>query len=503
VSIPASRVRAPSDLPLRDGEYVLYWMVAHRRAAWNHALDRALALCAARDRPLVVLEALRVGYRWASDRLHRFCIDGMADNAADFARAGVTYHAYVEPAPGHGRGLLEALAARAVAVVTDDFPCFFIPRMLEAAGAKLARLGVRLEAVDGNGLYPMRDTDRVFTRAYGFRRHLQKRLPRFFDDRPSAQPFADYRRPPHPLPAEVTRRWPAASAALLEGAPEPLAALPIDHAVPAVAERGGRRAARDRLAAFVAERYPRYGEGRNHPDDDVASGLSPYLHWGHLSAHEVFARVTEAEGWDPSRLAAEPTGSRSGWWGTSASGESFLDELITWRELGYNAAAHQPGFDRYASLPEWARKTLAEHADDPRPHLYSLEALDEARTHDPIWNAAQRQLRQSGRMHNYLRMLWGKKVLEWSPTPKEALARLIELNNRYALDGRNPNSYSGIFWVFGRYDRAWGPERPIFGKVRYMTSESTRKKLHLKRYLERWGPQPSLFREAAGTPEAY
>ncbi len=143
-------------------------------------------------------------------------------------------------------------------------------------------------------------------------------------------------------------------------------------------------------------------------------------------------------------------------------------------------------YDQLSSIPEWAKETLAEHADDPRPERYTLAEMEEARTGDPIWNAAQRQLRSEGRIHNYLRMLWGKKILEWTDSPKEAAEVMIRLNDRYAVDGRDPNSYAGIFWVLGRHDRAWGPERPIYGKVRYMTSESTRKKLHLKEYLSRW-----------------
>jgi deoxyribodipyrimidine photo-lyase len=160
---------------------------------------------------------------------------------------------------------------------------------------------------------------------------------------------------------------------------------------------------------------------------------------------------------------------------------------VVWRELGFNCCHHRPhDYDRYDSLPAWARATLAKHARDQRPERYSFDQLAAAETCDPIWNAAQRELVQSGRIHNYLRMLWGKKVLEWSPSPEAALDTLIELNNRYALDGRDPNSYSGIFWCFGRYDRAWGPERPIFGTIRYMSSEATRRKLALQEYLERW-----------------
>ena len=171
----------------------------------------------------------------------------------------------------------------------------------------------------------------------------------------------------------------------------------------------------------------------------------------------------------------------------SPNAESFLDELITWREIGYNACCHDEHFDQYDSLPDFAQKTLREHAADPREYVYSLEEFRDSRTHDEIWNAAQNQLVTEGRMHNYLRMLWGKKILEWSETPQQALSTMIELNNRFAVDGRNPNSYSGIFWVLGRYDRAWGPERPIFGKIRFMSSDSTRRKLKLKGYLQKYG----------------
>ena len=169
------------------------------------------------------------------------------------------------------------------------------------------------------------------------------------------------------------------------------------------------------------------------------------------------------------------------------SSEAFLDELVTWRELGYNMAAHRPDYRDYASLPEWARSSLASHREDPRQYLYSVEQFEQAETHDPLWNAAQTQLREEGVIHNYLRMLWGKKILEWTKSPEEAAEVMIELNNRYALDGCDPNSYSGIYWCLGRYDRAWGPERPIFGKIRYMTSENTARKYSVRNYIKWYG----------------
>jgi deoxyribodipyrimidine photo-lyase len=197
----------------------------------------------------------------------------------------------------------------------------------------------------------------------------------------------------------------------------------------------------------------------------------------------------ENQGWTLECLSEDARGSRSGWWGVSSAAESFLDQVITWRELGHIYCHHVPNFDQYESLPDWARATLEAHSGDTRPFIYSVEQLEECGTHDRVWNAAQAQLRSEGRIHNYLRMLWGKKILEWSAHPRDAFAAMIELNNRYALDGRDPNSYSGIAWCLGRFDRAWGPERPIFGKIRYMSSDNTVRKLRLRPYLERWAAE--------------
>jgi deoxyribodipyrimidine photo-lyase len=203
----------------------------------------------------------------------------------------------------------------------------------------------------------------------------------------------------------------------------------------------------------------------------------------------VFSAVAKREDWTPDALGERTRGERSGFWKMSPSAEAFIDQLLTWREVGFNYCAHQRDYKSFASLPNWAQKTLTEHKRDPRPIRYSRAQLRAAQTYDPIWNAAQRELLKEGRMHNYLRMLWGKKILEWSKTPEQALATAIYLNDRYALDGRDPNSYSGILWCFGRYDRAWGPVRPIFGTIRYMSSASTDKKLWLANYLARYSDE--------------
>jgi len=460
-------------------------MVGFRRPRWNFALQHAAAHAAELDKPLVIFEALRVGYPWASDRFHRFILDGMRANATHFATKNVVYYPYVEPAEGSGSGLLAALAKDACVVVSDDYPTFFIPKMQEAAASQI---NTRFELVDSNGLFPIRATNKVFSRAFDFRRHLQRELPQHLDARPLADSLEGL--PPiapktlDTLLSGARANWEPASNDVLTG--KTLESLPIDHCVGAVDLEGGFEAGERHMERFLSSGIDRYAADRNHPDEGAASGLSPWLHFGHVSAHQIFDELTQNEGWDGGRLATKTTGSREGWWGMSANAEAFIDQLITWRELGFNMSAQRSDYDRYESLPEWARKTLEAHESDPRPHLYSLEQLESSDTHDPIWNAAQTELRETGRLQNYLRMLWGKKILEWSPTARDALATMIALNDKYALDGRDPNSYSGIFWVLGRYDRAWGPERSIFGKIRYMTSENTKRKLRMTDYLNRF-----------------
>ncbi len=486
-SVPDLRLRPVNDAPVRpDGDFVLYWMTAFRRTGWNYSLQRAAEWATELQKPLVVLEALRCDYPWASDRLHRFILQGMADNARRLARSAVYYYPYLEPLQGGGKGLLRALGDRACAVVGDDFPAFFIPRMLAAAGRELK---VRLEAADSNGLLPLRAADRVFPTAYAFRRFLQRTLPGHLVERPQPDPLKGRRfKRLRGLPREISRRWPPVTGpGLAKGGPA-IAALPIDHGVSEVKLRGGAREGRRKLRRFLEGALEAYPQMRNQPEAEGTSGLSPYLHFGHLSVHEVFSAVMDREDWFFDKLSEGGRGSRQGWWGMSEAAEAFLDQLVTWRELGFNLCWQRADYDRYGSLPAWAQATLGEHAADSREYRYALKDFEAAGTHDPLWNAAQGQLLREGRIHNYLRMLWGKKILEWSASPQQALKTMIELNDKYALDGRDPNSYSGIFWVLGRYDRAWGPERPVFGKIRYMSSENTARKVRVRSYIEKYTP---------------
>jgi deoxyribodipyrimidine photo-lyase len=499
-AVPALRRRLANARPARpDGDFVLYWMTAQRRPAWNHALDRAIERAREFGRPLVVLEALRCDYPWASSRFHAFVLQGMAANRRAFARSPIHYRAYVEPRIGDGRGMLRNLSRRACAIVTDEFPCFFLPRMLQAAALEVE---VALEAVDGNGLLPLRAAPRAFDRAVDFRRFLQGHLPEHLGAAPTAEPL----RAAAGLPIfsgfedAFESRWPDRLDDWLDAGTGCFAArdLPIDTAVAPTDAAGGFEAARARLGHFVAHQLALYGEHRDDPAERATSRLSPWLHFGHLSAHEVFAAITDAAEWNPSRIGFERRGARQGWWGFAPPIEGFLDQLVTWRELGYGFSFHRPSsYATWDSLPEWSRRTLEAHRGDPREWIYDGEQLEAAATHDALWNAAQTQLAREGVIHTYLRMLWAKKVLEWSPDPRTAFELLIHLNNKYSIDGRNPNSYGGVAWSFGRFDRPWGPERPIFGTVRFMSSANTARKFDVAEYLRRYAPQGGGAAEAA------
>lgn len=491
--VPSTRIATLNDGPVeKSGRYVLYWMVANRRIHDNFALDYALELGRLLQRPVLVFEPLRHGYRWASDRLHAFVLDGMVDNAADCKRYGLRYYPFVERADVPGTGLLAALAEHACAVVTDDFPCGFIPRMQRAAAS---RVPVSLIKVDSNGLLPMAAAPRVFKTAASFRRHVQRSIVDALLVQPNARPKAAHGRAT--IPAVVLEKWPAATQKeLTSGREKLLESLPIDHDVVPVELRGGASAGGELLTRFVTARLQGYAEDRNHPDRDATSGLSPYLHFGHVSAHRLVREILTREEFDPQRVGA-PRGQREGFWGLSTGAEAVLDQVLVWRELAFNAAHFGVAAERFEQLPEWARTTLTAHAADPRTHVYTHKQFEQAQTHDPVWNAAQRQLVTEGIIHNALRMLWGKKILEWSPNPVTALETMIELNNRWALDGRDPNSYAGIAWVLGRYDRPWGPRRPVFGTVRFMSSASTSRKRRIREYLARYGEQAGLFDGAA------
>ena len=485
-SVPTVRIRVLNQWPIKPaGDFVLYWMTAYRRTRYNFALQRAVELANQLRKPLVILEALGCNYRWASDRFHQFMLDGMLDNANAINSTNATYLAYIESSVGQGSGLLHELASRANLIVADDYPCFFHPVLY---GRIASKWPCKIELVDSNTIVPMRCTNRTFTVAHSYRRYMQKEvfqgMPEFPLDNPLQQLVS---KKPAVIPTDISSKWPiwTAKQALKNLPTVSLASLPIDHSVRASSERGGACEAVNVLNRFVEHRLNDYSIARNEPEQSGSSWLSSYLHFGHVSPHEIFERIANATQWSQTKMS-KPNGKLNGFWNMGVSAEAFMDQLMTWREIGFNMCWREPNYDRFESLPAWALRTLDDHQTDERPITYELAQFEHSQTHDPLWNAAQTQLVREGRIHNYLRMLWGKKILHWTKSPQEALSIMIELNNKYALDGRDPNSYSGIFWVLGRYDRAWGPERPIFGKVRYMTSESTQNKFHVKQYIQRY-----------------
>ena len=402
--VPSVRIDVVGSGPIRrDRDFVLYWMTAARRTHANFALQRATQHARELRRPLIVLETLSVGGRWDSDRTHRLVLDGMADNAAHFSKTSALYYPFLQRKRGEALELALALGARSCVVVTDDFPTHSVAEEL----AKVTeRVDVCVEAVDGNGLLPMRAAREVFPTAYAFRRFLQAELPAHLSQRPKKDPLARVQLQGRTrLPKGVAGRWPAVK---LPVSAAELSKLPIDHSVGCVVTRGGARAAEARLKQFVRHKLIRYSEDRDEPEMEATSGLSSYLHHGHISAHDVFSAVAKEQGWRESDIPDKVTGSRQGWWGMSESAEAFLDQLVTWRELGFNMAWQRDDHDAYGSLPEWARETLRDHARDYRPHIYSFDEFAQGGTHDELWNAAQMQLVREGRLHNYLRMLWGK-----------------------------------------------------------------------------------------------
>tara|TARA_Y100000768_G_scaffold155770_1_gene116336 strand:+ start:167 stop:1666 length:1500 start_codon:yes stop_codon:yes gene_type:complete len=489
------RIRVVNDKEVfTDGEYVLYWMIATRRFNYNASLEYAAKLAEKYDKPLLVIEEISTSHKFANDRITSFVIQGMVENISIFKEHNIRFIPWVETPLSGPMGLLKTLAKRACLVVTDDFPTYYPLSATKAAGRSLDR---KVIAVDSNGVFPMSWTSSAFSTAHSFRRFIHANFSRCQETWPQKIPInSDY---DYSIDDELYQsiieecsvkippyEWLWRCSEGGSTGKKALSTIDIDHKVQPVRQaKGGRNTAAKKLAIFLKNRLFRYNIDRNNIEKPSVSGLSPWLHFGHISSIEIVGKILESEKWTPENITTSRKGAREGWWGLSAGVESFLDQIITWRELGFNNAYHNSNHNKYESIPEWAKLSLSEHSDDERM-FYTFEQIENAETHDEVWNAAQQELLQTGIIHNYLRMLWGKRILEWAQTPEQAVEWMIELNDKYALDGRDPNSYTGIFWVLGRHDRAWGPERAIFGKIRYMSSENTKKKLKLKPYLQQF-----------------
>ncbi len=427
-----------------SGEYVLYWCQMNRRADTNQALDFAADLGNQLHLPVLFYEGLTYDYPYASDRFHRFILEGVPETGRRLATLGMGYVFYLRRRPSDPNDVLYRLSARAAAVVTDDYPTFITVRHNASVAPKL---DIAFYAVDASCIVPMACFAKREYAAYTIRPKIHKLLPSYLWPLP---PVKVHKRFP-PRASEFHTAVTSANIAAL------VADCQIDHTVPpSVSIAGGRPAAKKHLAYFLKHGLARYAAESNEPSAHATSGLSPYLHFGQISALEV-------------ALAAK------------ASAE-FLEQLIVRRELAFNFAGFAPRLDSLDVLPDWARKTMRRHRRDRRHPVYTPEQFERAATHDALWNATQQELLTGGTIHGYYRMYWGKKIIEWSPTYDDALRTMIYLHDRYALDGRDPNTYTNILWCFGLHDRPW-PERAIFGTMRAMTLAGMRRKTNVDAYV--------------------
>jgi deoxyribodipyrimidine photo-lyase len=433
--------------------YVLYWIQMYKRTSHNHALTWAIRKANELDLPLVVYEGLKYYYPWASDRLHTFILEGVEEKKEEFERLGIRYIFYLQKDGNSPKNAVASLARDAALIVTDDFPCFIVP----GHNRRIAELAsVPVHAVDSNGIIPMSKFEKEEYGAYTIRPKVKKLLANYFI------PFEE-----DPINKDSTKLEVDCPETLVTDAAirNLVRECDIDHSVaPSPIYHGGTTNGRARLKKFVDEILPDYDASRNKPERDGSSRLSSYLHFGFLSPLEIAIAVRDADAPQESK-------------------DAYLEELIVRRELSYNLTYRNPNYDSLNALPAWAHATMREHIGDARQFIYSLEQLEAGETHDELWNAAQREMTATGEMHNYVRMLWGKNVIGWTKNYETAFETLVHLNNKYCLDGRNPNSYAGILWCFGKHDRPW-MERPVFGKMRYMTSASTGKKFDSQKYIE-------------------
>jgi deoxyribodipyrimidine photo-lyase len=439
--------------PDPEGKCVVYWMQRAQRGIDNPALDIAVEAANELRKPVVVFFAPVPFYPRANLRHYRFLAEGIPDIAEDLRKRNVGF--VLRSFPEH-RLVRFCDEVKPALVVGDENPM----REPESWRQKAAKkLRVPLWTVDADVIVPSKLLEKAQYSAHIIRPRLQRHLPVYLV--PSKNPSAkiSWKNPGRlsslPPNSDFTKDW------------------KLDRSVSPLSNwHGGSKQALRVLGEFIKHKLPGYGKGRNKPELDHTSRLSPYLHFGHTSPITVALAVKNARA-------------------SKADKEAFLNQLIIWRELSINFVRFNSDYDDFECAEPWAHRTLAKHAKDRRPTLYTARQLENAETHDPLWNAAQMQMVNTGWMHNYLRMYWGKKILEWTQSPAEAYRIAVELNDKYELDGRDPNGYAGIAWsIVGKFDRPWF-ERPIFGQIRYMSAASTGRKFDSRKYIEQ-----NLQREA-------
>ncbi|MBN1844428.1 MAG: deoxyribodipyrimidine photo-lyase [Sedimentisphaerales bacterium] len=430
----------------RDGAYVLYWMQSAQRAEYNHALEYAIGQANRCARPLLVFFGLTDDYPGANERHYTFMLEGLREVQLDLAKRGIAFAVqHVPPDEGAAR-----LARRACRLITDEGYTEIQRRWRR----RVARtIDCPLIQVETNVVVPVATvSNREEYAAATIRPKIHRHLEAF------CRPLRKRQLNRSSLDLDVPRLD-------LGDVDRVIARLDIDRGVSrSDVYVGGNRRAQALLRRFIRCKLDAYADDRHDPNRDGVSHLSPYLHFGQISPLYVALQVRPAD---------------------SPGGAAFLEELIVRRELAVNFVRYNRFYRTLGCLPNWARNQLKACARDKRPYVYRLEELEAARTHDPYWNAAQRQMVLTGRMHGYMRMYWGKKILEWTRSPGQAYRIAVYLNDKYELDGRDPNGYAGIAWCFGKHDRPWAG-RPIFGNVRYMNAAGLKRKFDADRYAARF-----------------
>ncbi len=435
--------------PDADGRYVLYWMQQSQRAHANPALEHAIRLANERDQGVIVGFGLMADYPEANRRHFAFMLEGLAETAAALHDRGIKCVAR----KGVPDQVALDLAQQASVVVFDRG---YLRNQRQWRRRVAAHAGKQVIQVEGDAVVPV---EAVSDKREYAARTIRPKIGKLREDYLQTVRETAPRKSSLPLSikGDIDLRRPDA---VLQG-------LSLDDDV-GRSDRfiGGTSHARRRLQRFIRNHLDGYGDARNDPASPQCSELSPYLHFGQISPVEIALKIKAAKS------------------GREEDKEAFLEELIVRRELAVNFVHFEPDYDAYTCLPGWARETLAAHRNDERPHRYTRAQMENAETHDAAWNAAMREMRVTGYMHNYMRMYWGKKILEWTNTPEYAYETTLYLNNKYFIDGRDPVSYASVAWLFGLHDRPW-KERPVFGKVRYMNEKGLRRKFDMDAYIRR------------------
>ncbi len=449
MTVSPNRIQPLNDRETVPGDYVLYWMQQSQRVEHNPALDHAISEANRLKQPLLVGFGLMDGYPEANLRHYRFMLEGLREVQAALRNKGTQ----MVVRKGDPARVAMQLGRRASMIVCDVGYTRHQRLWRQSVGTAA---NCRVVQVEGDVVVPVSVAS---AKAEYAARTLRPRIHKHLDD------YLKLDRGKRP-------RKPSLEMALagvdLTDIERVLSRLNIDRSVSPVPQwfKGGTREAKKKMRRFLSRHLAHYDAHSNQPQTDDTSHMSPYLHFGQIS---------------PVYLALQIRKSRHG---LGIDRAAYLEQLIVRRELAFNFVYYTQDYDRYACLPEWARKTLAEHARDRRKTVYDRQALESAQTHDVYWNAAMLEMKHTGYMHNYMRMYWGKKILQWTQNPEEAFATTLALNNKYFLDGRDPNSYAGVAWIFGKHDRAW-PERRIFGKVRYMAASGLERKCDIRAYVRK------------------